>query len=140
MQQTANILPFLFIIFALLSIIPAGIVFIAIRSRQFAQDHRIDASFIGKEAVDSCIKLQQDTTLRIDRLDGQILQLEESLRAFVNRANVRERHEKKRMEEEERIDQRQNLPEIDKTILDFPIPQNTLTEQPKRLTLKKKAG
>jgi TolA-binding protein len=140
MHEMNSIQWLMLVIMALTSIIPAGIVFLSIRSRQFAQDHRIDASFTGKEAVDSCIKQQNDTIMRIDRLDAQIIQLEESLRAFNNRMSVRERHEKKRIEEEERAETTQRLPEIDEQQirqLNFPQPQST--EQP-RLILKKKAG
>jgi hypothetical protein len=128
------------IIFALLACVPSAIVFLSFKTREQDQDSRITASLVGKEDLSSLQKESMERIRRIEELDAKILNMGESLSAFINRQNARERVYKK---EEERNRQEDPTPDLKQEELfknlPFIAPPNNQTEQPK-MALRRKVG
>ena len=130
-------LPLIIVICALLSILPAGTVFMVLWSRLMLVENRINAQLGIKDDIAAVTTDNKKTIARIDALDGEIIKLDSRLTTFNNRITAQNRHEKDKEEKEETP-----APDL-KTLEQFDLFRNNQLkpqqpEQPQRLTLRKK--
>ena len=130
-------LPLIIVICALLSILPAGTVFMVLWSRLMLVENRINAQLGIKDDIAAVTTDNKKTIARIDALDGEIIKLDSRLTTFNNRITAQARHEKDKEEKEETP-----APDL-KTLEQFDLFRNNQLkpqqpEQPQRLTLRKK--
>jgi hypothetical protein len=132
-------LPLIIIICALLSILPAGVVFMVVWARLMAHDNRISAQLGVKEDIIAVQNQYKNTLIRLAELDAAISSLDERLRSYNNRLTVERRHEKeKEKEEEPQEDLTGKLKQFDLFNNNQQIPKQP--EQPQRVRLVKKSA
>lgn len=132
-------LPLIIIICALLSILPAGVVFMVVWARLMAHDNRISAQLGVKEDIIAVQNQYKNTLVRLAELDASICCLDERLKSYNNRLTVEKRHEKeKEKEEEPQEDLTGKLKQFDLFSNNQQIPKQS--EQPQRVRLVKKSA
>lgn len=131
-------LPLIIVICALLSILPAGVVFMVLWSRTMAVENRISAQLGVKDDIVAVSTELKKSIARSDALDVEISKLDSRLNTYNNRLSVTARHEREREKAEEPDE---ISPVAEQQLQQFNLfnkPQPT-TEQPQRLTLRRKA-
>ena len=133
-------LPLIIVICALLSILPAGLVYMVLWARLMAHDNRISAQLGVKDDIIAVQNQYKNTLARIAELDAQIASLDDRLKNYNNRLSAQARHEK---EKEKEIEPDEITPDKLKELEQFDFFKNQRfhtpqPEQPKRVTLVKK--
>jgi uncharacterized coiled-coil protein SlyX len=134
-------LPLIIIICALLSILPAGTVFMVLWARVMHVENRISAQLGVKDDIVAVSTEQKKSIARMTELDCQIAGLDDRLKNYNNRLSVKERHEKEKEKEIEKDEiSPVALPQLEQFDLFRNNKPQPTTEQPKRLTLVKKSA
>jgi len=87
---------YLLIIFTLLAIIPAGVVYVVLWMRQIAAEKRIGEALGGRDDIARLQVQQRDLNEKVLSSEAKILSLDESLKYFNNKQNARDRWEKRK--------------------------------------------
>jgi len=133
-------LPLLIVIFALLSILPAGVVFMVLWSRLMAHDNRISAQLGVRDDIIAVQNQHKNTVVKLGELDALIASLDDRLKNYNNRMTAYNRHEAVAAKEKEP----EEKPDIDIKKLEqynlFRNNQHNQPEQPQRLIMRKKSA
>jgi hypothetical protein len=132
-------LPLIIVICALLSILPAGVVFMVVWARLMGHDNRISSQLGVKEDIVSVQTQYKNCLLRLDQHDGEIASLDDRLKTYNNRLTANNRHEKNKEKDD---DEPGEIPGTEQQILPFANYQQQPTQpaQPQRFTIRKKNG
>jgi predicted nuclease with TOPRIM domain len=133
------------IIIALLAIIPAGVVFLVMWTRQMAQERRIEAATVAKGALDAVQQEQKNIFAEISKRDAKLNSLEESFANLNSKLNSRARVEQMAEKRTKKTEDEEKSEQLDWTKLPgaFPLePQREPGnggEQPRRMVLRPKS-
>ena len=133
-------LPLIIVICALLSILPAGVVFMVVWARLMAHDNRISSQLGVKEDIIAVQNQYKNTLARIAELDADIASLDDRLKSYNNRLTVQTRHEKEKEKDDEDGEPPLSQDKINQ-IKQFDLFQNNIpkqSEQPQRVRLVKR--
>lgn len=132
-------LPLLIVIFALVSILPAGIVFMVLWARLMAHDNRISAQLGVREDIIAVQNQHKSTVVKLGELDALIASLDDRLKNYNNRMTAYNRHEaaKEAPKEETDLAASSDIKKLEQFDL-FRNNQHIQPEQPQRLIMRKK--
>jgi Skp family chaperone for outer membrane proteins len=99
------------IIIALLAVIPSGVVFVVLWTRQLDQNTRINAALGGKDDINRIEQSQKDLDLKIAKHDTAIVGLQESFANLVNKVNSRQRTERIQASRDKEQEEPDKVPE-----------------------------
>lgn len=132
-------LPLLIVIFALLSILPAGVVFMVLWSRLMAHDNRISAQLGVRDDIIAVQNQHKNTVVKLGELDAFIASLDDRLKNYNNRMTAYNRHEAAAAKEEPKEEPKIDIKKLEQFDL-FRNNQHIQPEQPQRLIMRKKSA